>query len=111
MNAAEIVAKVELVGGALKLRSDRIAYRLPQEAAHLLSALRTHRDEIFSLLKKREDIPPMPQGVRLVRWILREPPVGIIHVGVVTDVSRFAGSTLCQLDAALRDVRHVVGIA
>ena len=47
-------------------------------------------------------IPPMPRGVRLVRWELREPPVGLVHIGVVTDVSQFVRSTLCQLDAVLR---------
>lgn len=44
----------------------------------------------------------MPRGVRLVHWELREPPVGLVHIGVVTDVSRFVRGTLCQLDATLR---------
>jgi hypothetical protein len=47
-------------------------------------------------------IPPMPRGVRLLRWESREPPVGVVHMGVVTDVPRFVWGTLCQLDAALR---------
>jgi hypothetical protein len=41
-------------------------------------------------------IPPMPPGVSLVAWKLKEPPVAIETCSVVTDTSLFAKSTLLE---------------
>ncbi len=46
--------------------------------------------------------PAMPDGVRLLRWDLKQPPVEISRVSVVMDPQKFALSTLRQLNAALR---------
>src|SRR6266403_1709120 len=107
--AEQVIERVEAAGGMLSVHGERIRCRLPQDAAHLVDELRAYRDEINILLRERKKIPPMPQGVRLVRWELREPPVGLVHIGVVTDVPRFVWSTLCQLDAALRGKQCLAG--
>ena len=45
--------------------------------------------------------PPLPKGVRLVRYEPRTPPVAIRPVSVVTDVNKFIRHYLEELDARL----------
>jgi hypothetical protein len=97
----QVVDRIEGVGGVLGLNGDRIRCLLPKDAAHLLDELRAHRDEVIVLLRKREEIPPMPFRVHLVRWNLRRPPVAIETCTVVTDPALFAKVTLEQLGMAL----------
>ncbi len=52
---------------------------------------------------------PMPEGVRLVRWKLKEPPIAMETCTVVTDPARFASTTLAQLKAALANPGRWVG--
>ncbi len=49
-----------------------------------------------------ERIPPMPQGVRLVRWEPKPAPVLLTTASVVTDVDQFIRATLNELGAAMR---------
>jgi hypothetical protein len=44
----------------------------------------------------------MPEGIRLLAWKPKEPPVAITTWAVVNDVSSFIRTTLGQLEAALR---------
>jgi hypothetical protein len=46
--------------------------------------------------------PSMPQGVRLMEWAPKEPPIAITTWSVVNDVPLFIRSTLAQLEAALQ---------
>jgi hypothetical protein len=99
--ADSIVERIECAGGVLAVKGERIRVRLPEDAAHLLEELRAHKDEVLSLLRRREEIPAMPRGVRLVHWEPKPAPVILTHCTVVTDVDRFIRMTLRELKAAL----------
>lgn len=110
MNVGEsVVERIEGAGGVLAVNGERIRVRLPEDAAHLLEELRAHKDEVLSLLRRREEIPAMPPGVRLVRWEPKPAPVILTHYAVVTDVSRFISMTLLELKAALAGKRWQAG--
>jgi len=87
------------------VNGERIRVRLPEDAAHLLEELRAHKGEVLSLLRRREESPEMPPGVRLVRWEPKSGPVILTHYAVVTDVSRFISMTLLELRAGLTGKR------
>ena len=53
--------------------------------------------------------PPLPKGVRLVRYEPRTPPVGIRLVSVVTDVDKFIRHYLEELDARLHNPVQIRG--
>ena len=108
-SAERVIESVEAMGGTLSIQGERIRCRLPEGAAHLVDELRANREEINTLLRERKKVPPLPQGMRLVRWHPKTPPVGLVHIGVVTDVPAFVRSTLCQLDAALRGNQWLAG--
>jgi hypothetical protein len=102
MNVAEsVVERIEGAGGVLAVNGERIRVRLPEDAAHLLEELRANKDEVLSLLRRREEIPAMPPAVRLVRWEPKPAPVILTHNSVVTDVPRFISMTLRELEAAI----------
>ena len=102
MSVAEsVVERIEGVGGVLALNGERIRVRLPEDSAHLLEELRAHKNEVLSLLRRREEIPAMPPGVGLVHWEPKSAPVILTHYSVVTDVDRFIRMTLLELNAAV----------
>jgi len=110
MTSAEtVVERIEVAGGVLALNGQRIRFRLPEDAADLLDELRAHKDEVLLLLRKREEIPVMPPGVRLMRWEPKPAPVLLTHYAVVTDVLRFISMTLLELKAALAGKRWQSG--
>jgi hypothetical protein len=64
---------------------------------------------VLSLLRRREEIPLMPSGVRLVDWEPKPVLVVLTQFSVVTDVDRFIRMTLLELKAALADKRWQSG--
>jgi hypothetical protein len=82
---------------------------LPEDAVHLLDELRTHKGEVLSLLRRREEIPTMPPGVRLVHWEPKLAPVVLTQYSVVTDVNKFVRMILMELKAALAGKRWQSG--
>lgn len=107
--AEQLLEQVEGSGGALILDGERMRVRIPEDAAYLLDELRAHRDEVVLLLRSREEIPLMPEGVRLVRWEPKSPPVMLTHYAVVTNVHRFVSMTLLELKAAIAGKRWQSG--
>jgi hypothetical protein len=108
MNVAEKITQIEAAGVAFRLDGEKVRVWYPDEErraelAEQVAALRDRRDEVAAYLKSRSRIPPMPEGVRLVRWELKEPPVAIETCTVVTDPARFASTTLAQLKARILD--------
>jgi hypothetical protein len=101
MRAAEIIAAVESVGGALALNRSRIHYDLPEQAEPLLDQIRAYRHEIYQLLTERPQVTNARARVRILVWDLLPAPVVITNFSVVNDVDRFARSTLRQLGNAL----------
>jgi hypothetical protein len=100
MFAEQLIESVEAVGGVLTVLGDRIRCRLPEDAAHLLDELKAHKGEVIVCLKRR-DIPPMPEGVRLLEWNPKPAPVLLTTGSLVTDVDQFIADTLAQLDRVL----------
>jgi len=98
MSQRGVTARVD--GEILRLR--------PREALDddLLARIREHKPEIIHALAA---IPPMPKGIRLVEWKLKEPPVAIEVCSVVVDTDRFARTTLEQLGTALTQPKRWVG--
>jgi hypothetical protein len=109
MTCAQLIEQVEIAGGVLALNGERIHVRLPEDAAYLLDELRAHKDEVLSLLRRREEIPAMPPGVRLVNWEPKPAPVILTQYSVVTDLDRFIRMTLLELNAALAGKRWQSG--
>jgi hypothetical protein len=100
-SAEQVIESIEAAGGLLIVSGDRIRCRLPEDAAHLLEGLKAHKSEVMTFLIKR-DIPPMPEGVRLVSWEPRPAPVLLTTESVVTDVDKFIHATLKELDTEIQ---------
>src|SRR3984893_13377572 len=64
---------------------------------------------VTAVTPKTCTIPPMPEGVRLVRWEPKPAPVILTHYAVVTDVLRFISMTLLELKAALAGKQSLAG--
>jgi hypothetical protein len=109
MRAAEIIAAVESVGGALALNGSRIHYDLPEQAEPLLDQIRASRDEVYQLLTGQRQVTNAPAPVRIPTWDLLPAPVAITNFSVVKEVDRFARSTLKQLRHALAGRNWLAG--
>ena len=75
-------------------------------------ALRLHKAEIIELLRTstpKPGVPPMPAGVRLVRWEPKVPPVELSRYETVTNTDQFIRTTLRQLDAHLQGKTWLAG--
>jgi hypothetical protein len=108
------IAAIHCAGATLSLEGNEV-YILYQnelqreQLARQVSVLRAHRAEVMEWLQEQSTIPPMPPGVCLVRWCLKEPPVDIEVCAVVTEPARFARITLAQLALALADPKRWFG--
>ena len=114
MNIANIVGEIEATGVGFRIDGDKVCVWYPDEerrkelAGHV-AFLRGHRAEVAELLRARSAIPQVPNGVRLIQWKLKEPPVAIETCAVVTEPAQFANSTLEQLRLALVNPKRWVG--
>jgi len=107
VNIGDMVGAIEAVGVRFPLEGHKLHVWYPDKdrrakLATQIALLRKHRAEVADFLKTREEILPMPPGVRLVSWTPHDPPVILTRFGVVNDVSMFIQSTLAQLDSILR---------
>ena len=72
----------------------------------IVEQLRARPGEVIELLQSRPRLPgiapmPMPPGVRLIGWNLKDPPIAIDVCSVVMDPATFVNSTLNRLQTAL----------
>jgi hypothetical protein len=51
----------------------------------------------------------MPPGVRLLKWEPKEPPIAIVHMGIINNVEKFVAATLLQLEARLEGKDFLAG--
>jgi hypothetical protein len=114
LKVEEAVNLVERAGATFRLDGQKVRVWYPGEErrvelAQEVAFLRSHRAEVAAFLSARVVIPRMPRGVRLLEWNLKEPPVAIETCAVVTDIARFAQSTLEQLRTALAQPKRWVG--
>ncbi len=100
-SAEQVIERIEVAGGELTVCGDRIRCRLPEDAAHLLDDLKAHKTEVIVYLKRR-NMPPMPEGVRLLEWNPKPAPVILTTASVVTDVDQFICATLDELGMAMK---------
>jgi hypothetical protein len=109
MNAPELLEAVQNLGGSLTLSGERIQYALPDSELWLVHELQQHRQELIGLLREERMPPPMPPGVRLLRWEPKNPPIAIVHLGIVGNVHKFVAATLLQLQARLEGKDFLAG--
>lgn len=114
MNLVDIVSEVEAAGAAFRLEGEKVRVSYPdderrKELAKQISLLRDHRTEVAAYLKARSAVPPMPKGVRLIRWESKAAPVAIDVCSVVVDVPKFIESELWALDSRLNNLRTIHG--
>jgi hypothetical protein len=114
MNISQVVSELEAAGAALRLDGERVRIWYPDEELRSkltgqVAWLRQRRGELSDLLKFRNCCPPIPAGVRLVSWNLKQPPVLVECSAVVTDPGLFARTTLEQLRIALAAPKRWVG--
>jgi hypothetical protein len=79
MTLDNLVGEVEGAGVILQLEGEKVLVLYPdnerrEKLIKQIASLRAHRAEVAEYLKTRTEIPPMPPGVRLVSWKLRDPP-------------------------------------
>jgi hypothetical protein len=106
MTPETILETVRQAGGALWVDGETLRYRMPKRLSPLVSAIRERKPELLDLLSER---PAMPVGVRLISWEPKAAPVQISRCETATDVTRFAVSTIAQIDARLHDRRWLAG--
>ncbi len=106
MTVADVVSEVEAAGVAFRLDGEKVRVWYPDEErraelAEQVAVLRNQRAEVAAYLKARSAIPPMPEGVRLVRWELKPAPVAVTRIEIVNNVAKFVTATLLELKAAM----------
>lgn len=109
MTAIEVLHAVKKAGGALALNGGQIKYKIPKPAAWLVTELKQHREDLIGLLREGETPPPMPPGVRLLKWEPKNPPIAIVRMGIVSNVPKFIAATLLQLQARLEGKDFLAG--
>ena len=109
MTAIEVLQAVEKAGGSLALNGGQIKYTIPRRAAWLVPELKQNREDLKGLLRESGTPPPMPPGVRLLKWQPKDPPIAIVHMGIVTNVDKFVAATLLQLRARLEGKDSLAG--
>jgi hypothetical protein len=108
VTVADIVSEIESAGAAFLLEDDKVRVWYPdderrKEVAGQIALLREQRAEVVAYLKVRSAAPPMPKGVRLIRWEPKAAPVAIDVCSVVLDVPKFIEGELRALDSRLNN--------
>lgn len=108
MTVAEVVHEIEVAGASLRLDGEKVRVSYPnderrKELAKQIALLRAHRAEVAAYLKTRRTIPPMPKGVRLVRYEPKAAPIHLDVCSTVSDVPRFLEAELRALDSRLNN--------
>jgi hypothetical protein len=112
-DVARWMEEVVRLGGTFELRGDRVTVEYSEDVAEvldpILEKLRPKREEVRQLLYKHPpgvlappECPPLPPGVRLVRYAPKTPPVLVAPWSVVTDVKKFIAAYLRSLDWRLK---------
>ena len=111
MTVGEVILRLEADGGKLWLDGERMRYRFPGPApAEELAFLRDRKPEVREFLARRWPSTPVPKApFEIVKDELKTAPVWLSQHEVVTDVFKFATSTLGQLRRKLETPRAHVG--
>jgi len=103
-----LVREAESAGIEIFLdREDKVRVRYAEthreQLVGLLAQLRSHRNDVAAVLRERQGVsappecPPLPPGVRLVRYAPKSPPVAVQPCSIVTDVDKFIRAYLRDL--------------
>jgi hypothetical protein len=114
VNVADIVSEVETAGVVFQLEGEKVHMEYPcderrEELAAQIALLRSRRDEVIAYLKARSAIPPMPDGVRVIRYEPQQGPILIESYAVVTEVRKFIEAELQELAARLHAPQQIRG--
>jgi len=109
MTASEVLHAVEKAGGSLAVNGGRIKYTIPKRAAWLVHELKQNRKDLIGLLREEGAPPPMPPGIRLLKWQPKTLPVVIVRMGIVSNVDKFIDATLRQVRARLEGKDFLAG--
>ncbi len=104
-DVARVIATFESLGGEFAIAGSRVLVEYPPERreaiATILEKLRAHRDEVETFVRERSsgvcpptECPPLPSGVRLIRYTPKTPPVAVQPCSIVTDVDTFIRARL-----------------
>lgn len=106
MSAAEILGELERRGVSVAVEGETLCLK-PKRALDdgLLARVRESKAEILRELTQQlsDGCPPLPRGVRLIRWDPRPAPVAIDMCSVIVDVPKFIKSELLALDSRLNN--------
>lgn len=115
MSISEAVTLVEAAGAIFRVDGDkvRISYVDGAQRNRLVpyvAFLRDHRAEAVAFLGRRVcAVPAMPEGVSLLTWNLKEPPLQLEPFLVVTDPTGFAKAALRELRERLSNPKRKHG--
>lgn len=110
----EAIEQFESKGGVVVCDGQKVSVNYPpdrkSELEPILATLRANRDQVGELVRelRQEGVggappcPPLPAGVKLIRYKPKSAPVAIAPVSIVTDVRKFIDFNLAELDARLR---------
>jgi len=109
----QAVAEFESKGGEFTLNGPQVSVQYPPEhrdtLAPILATLRANRTAVAALIRERycgvpapAQCPPVPLGVRLVKYAPKAPPVAVAPVSIVTDVDKFIRAYLRDLGQRLQ---------
>ena len=85
-----LVREAESAGIEILLdREDKVRVRYAEthqeQLVGLLAQLRSHRNDVATVLRERQGVsappecPPLPPGVRLIRYAPKTPPIAVQH--------------------------------
>ena len=108
----DAIEEFESKGGALVCEGESISVTYPPDRKHelepILATLRATRQRVAGLVRElRQGVaaapqcPPLPAGVKLVRYEPKKAPVAVAPVTIVIDVRKFIETHLAELDARL----------
>jgi len=112
MDISQEIVNFEAMGGRLYFSGDELRVRYPPEIGGkvkpYLENLRLYGEEVARVLRERSSgipapdlCPPLPDGVRLVRYTPKAPLVAIQPCSIVTDVEKFIRAYLRDMDCRL----------
>lgn len=110
----DAIIEFELLGGEFILEKDHLEVQYPRRQmgalTPVLATLRAHRHEVAILIRGRHSggvsapaqCPRLPAGVRLVKYVPKNPPVAVGAINIVTDVDMFIRAYLADLQHRLQ---------
>jgi len=95
--------------GQCRTHGDRTTWRERHKGGHVCGLCHPDPHSPTWHQGQQAGPPAMPQGIRLLHWVPKDPPLAITTWSVVNDVPQFIRTTLAQLEAALQGKNWLAG--